>query len=121
DLARRAEAALECVGPDERVNEGVLCEALDRRHLAAADRVDEGDAREHRHAVELHRAGAAVALAAGDLGAGEAEVEPQCLRERAPDGSIELIGMTVDAKPNHSRKEARRGCPQGGSAETSSG
>src|SRR5207237_1492265 len=86
DLARRAEAALKSVRADERVDEWMLGQAFDRRHLAVADCVGERDAGEHRHAVELHRAGAAVPFAAGDLGAGQAEVEPQRIRERPLDG-----------------------------------
>ena len=72
DLPRRAEAALDRVGADERVDERMVAQALDRRHLAL-DRVRERDAREPRHAVDLHRAGAAVALVAGDLRAGQPE------------------------------------------------
>ena len=34
DLARRAEAALDRVGADERVDQRVVAQALDRRHLA---------------------------------------------------------------------------------------
>ena len=44
DDLRGAEAALHGVGPDERLHERVVTKALDRRHLAVADRVHE---REH--------------------------------------------------------------------------
>src|SRR6185437_4510070 len=87
DLAGRAEAALDGVGADERLDERVLAEPLDRRHLAV-DRVRERDAREPRHAVDLHGAGTAVALVAGDLRPGQAELLPQNLREARPDGSV---------------------------------
>jgi hypothetical protein len=53
------------------------------------DGVHERDAGEHRHAVELHRARAAVALAAGDLRAGQPEVLAQRLGERAPDRGVD--------------------------------
>ena len=101
DLARRAEAALERVGADERVDERVVGESFDRRHLAGADGVDERDAREHGHAVELNGAGAAVALAAGDLRARQAEVLAQGFGERLPDRCIERVVVSVDAKFRH--------------------
>src|SRR6266550_2087146 len=149
DLARRAEAALKGVCADERVHQRMFRKALDRRHLAVTDGVDEGDAGENRHPVELDRAGTAVPLAARDLGPGQAEVEPQRVGKRAPDGRLELVGVTVDREldqltmrpaslssslswplacsPFACFGRARltrvspRGCPQGGSAETSSG
>src|SRR5438094_7421138 len=149
DLARRAEAALEGVCADERVDQRMFGKALDRRHLSVMEDVDEGDAGENRHAVELDRAGAAVPFATGDLHAGQAEVEPQRVGKRAPDGRLELVGVTVDREldqltmrpaslssslswplacsPFACFGRARltrvspRGCPQGGSAETSSG
>ena len=67
DLARRAEAALQRVGADERVDHRVVAQALDRRHLAPADPVGERDARERRRAVDEHGARAAVPLVARDL------------------------------------------------------
>ena len=103
DLARRAEAALERVGANERIDELVVARALDRRHLAGAHGVDERDAREHGHAVELDRAGAAVALAAGDLRPRQAEVVAQGLRERPPDRSVERVVVSVDARLRHRR------------------
>ena len=85
----RAEAALHRVGADERVDERMLAQPLDRRHLAL-DEVRERDARERRHAVDLHGAGAAVALVARDLRAGEpeplAQHVRQALAERRVDG-----------------------------------
>src|SRR5947208_12448314 len=100
DLPRRAETALGRVGLDESLDERVLPQPLDGSHLAFADRVDKRDAGEHRHPVELHRAGAAVTLAAGDLRAGQAEVEPERLGQRAPHGRFELIGVAVDRELN---------------------
>ena len=83
---------------DERLDERVVAQALDRRHLAVADRVHERDAREHRYAVELDRAGAAVALAAGDLRAGQAELVAQGVGERRPDRGVDLVAAAVDAQ-----------------------
>src|SRR5882724_7185820 len=82
--------------------------ALDRRHLAVTDGVDERDAGENRHPVELDRAGTAVPLAAGDLGAGQAEVEQQRFGERPSDGRIELVGMAVDRELEHLRTQLCR-------------
>jgi hypothetical protein len=59
----------------------VVAETFDRRHLAIANRVHEGDARQRRHAVELNGARTAVSLAARDLRAGEPEVFAQDLCE----------------------------------------
>ena len=77
-------------------DERVLAQALDRRHLALADRVGERDAGEDGHAVELDGAGAAVTLAAGDLRPRQAEVVPEHVRERAPDRRVDLVGVAVD-------------------------
>jgi hypothetical protein len=98
DLPGRAEAALERVGADERIDERVVGETFDRSHRAVADRVGERDAGEDQDAVELNRAGAAVALAASDLGAGEAEVEPQDLGEGALDRRVQPAAVTVDGE-----------------------
>src|SRR3712207_7771004 len=55
DLPGGAEAALDGVGADERVDHRVVAQPLDGRHVAALDGVDERDAREHGDAVELDR------------------------------------------------------------------
>ena len=113
----RAEAALERVAADERVDERVVAQALDRRHLAVADGVRERDAREHRHAVELHGARAAVALAAGDLRPGQAEVVAQHARRASgrPAASTRYAAA-VDAELKH--RSSPRGCRRGGRAGT---
>jgi hypothetical protein len=98
DLPRRAEAALERVGADEGIDERVLLQPLDRRHLALADRVHERDAAQNRDTVELDGAGAAMALAAGDLRPRQAEIVAQRLRERPPDRRRELVRLPVDAE-----------------------
>jgi hypothetical protein len=104
DLTGRAEPALERVGADERVHERVVPQPLDRRHLALADRVNERDAREHGHAVELHRARAAVAFRAGDLRAGQAELLAQSLGERQPDRRVDLKDSPVHAQAQHATR-----------------
>ena len=91
DLARRAEAALEGVGADERIHERMLSQAFDRRHLALVDHVHERDARVDRDAVEEDRARAAVALGARDLGPGQAEPVAERVCERRPDGNVEVV------------------------------
>jgi hypothetical protein len=101
DLARRAEAALERVSADERVDERVLAQALDRCHLALADHVHERDARVDGDAVEQHGARAAVALGARDLRPGEAKLVSQRLRERRADRHREAVHLTVDLELRH--------------------
>ena len=81
DLTRCAESALHGVRPYERMNEGMVAQAFDGRHLSVADGVDERDAGEGRYSVELHGAGTAVSLAACDLRSSEAEVLAQHLRK----------------------------------------
>ena len=54
--------------------------------------------REHGHAVELDGARAAVALAAGDLRPGQAEVLAQRLGERPADRRVERVVVAVDAE-----------------------
>src|SRR5438105_1200074 len=88
DLPRSAEAALHGVGADER------------------------DAREHRDAVDQHRARAAMALAARDLRAGEAEIFAQHLRERAADRSVDLVTAAVDLELRRESSPPR--CLRGG-------
>src|SRR5262249_19675703 len=84
----RAEAALEAVLLVEallnRVQLGTVREALDRLHLAAVDLDGEVRARLGRSPVDEHRARAAVARVAADMGAGEAELLPQQVDEQQP-------------------------------------
>ena len=94
----RAVAALDGVGADEGVDERMLAQALDRRHLAL-DRVRERDAGEPRHAVDLDGAGAAVALVAGDLRPGQPELLAQDVREARPDRRVEDVLAAVDRQP----------------------
>jgi hypothetical protein len=103
DLAWGAEAALERVGADERADERMVAEALDRRHLSVAHGVDERDAAERRRAVELDGARAAMALAAGDLRPRQAELVAQRLGQRLADRCLELVVVAVDAQPRRER------------------
>jgi hypothetical protein len=98
DLAGCAKPALKCIGPNERRDERVLAQTLDRGHLPLSDRVDESDAGEDRDAVELHGASSAVALAAGDLRARQAEIETQRLGQRPLDRGLQPVDPAVDAK-----------------------
>src|SRR4029079_19827502 len=84
--SRRADAALRGAVGNERAlqrREGAVGprEAFDRRHRAAAALADGDDARADLLAVEQHRARAAVAGVAADLGAGEAELVAQRVGE----------------------------------------
>ena len=57
----------------------------------------EQDARAHRLAVEQHGAGAAHPVLAADVGAGEAEVVAQEVREQQARLDLALVGAAVDA------------------------
>ncbi len=58
-------------------------EAFDRAHVAAVGLDGEREAGAHRLAVELHRAGAADAVLAADLGAGQPLVADEVRQQRA--------------------------------------
>ena len=99
---------------------------LDRRHVAAGDRPDRGHAGAQRLAVDQHRAGAAEPLAAGVLGAGQAEVEAQ-VGEKVARAVVGLAPLAVDPERRHaspSRGEPpscrgpEYGAPTPGSATT---
>ena len=100
DLPGRAETALERVGANERLDQGVVAKALDRRYLPL-DRVDEGEARQHRDAVELDGAGAAVAFVAGNLRPRQPELVAEHLGEGGADLGLDRVPLTVDAKLKH--------------------
>src|SRR6476619_3698920 len=91
DLPRCAEAALERVGADERLHEGMVAQPFDGRHLALADGVDQRDARERGRAVEQHGAGAAVSLAARDLRPRQAELAAEDVEQRGADRRAALV------------------------------
>ncbi len=96
DLARRAEAALKRVGADERVDERMVAKPFDRRHFPTVDGMDERQAREDGHAFELDGAGAAVALVARDLRAGQSQPLAKHLGERRPNLRVEGELLAVD-------------------------
>ena len=101
----RADAALRRAVGDEgalqdRERAIGLGEALDRRHRAPGALADGDDARADLLAVEQHGAGAAVAGVAADLGAGEAELVAQGIREAPRGVAGELARGAVDAEAN---------------------
>ena len=73
-------------------------EALDGAHVAAIDLADGHQAGVHHLAVEEHRAGAALALAAALLGAGQAEVLAQHVEQPAHAGHRDLELDAVDGQ-----------------------
>src|SRR5690242_8388694 len=104
--ARRAESALQAVLLGEallhRMELAALLQAFDRGDLAAVRLHGEHGARLHRLAVQVHRAGAAVAGVAADVGPGHAEVLADEVHEqesrldfglahRAVDGDADLV------------------------------
>jgi hypothetical protein len=74
----------------------MVAKALDRRHLARADRLRERDARERRRPVEQDGARTTVALSAGDLRAREPEVVAKRLGKRLQDGAVDRVAAAVD-------------------------
>ena len=86
-----------CTGPSEPSAlvspSTVVISAVDRR-----DR--EHQARPHRPPVDQHGAGAADAVLAADVGAGQAEVVAQRVGEQPPRGHARLVGDAVDAQPD---------------------
>ncbi len=113
DLTGCAEAALHRVGANERVDERMVAQAFDRRHLPAY-RVCERDAREHRHTVDLHRARTAVTFVARDLRPGEADPLPQDRREAHADRSVERMSLAVDRQPELTHESSPQRCRQAG-------
>ena len=102
DLAGRAVAALEGVVIDEgllhRMQRAVrLGEAFDGGDLLALDARGERQARQHAAAVDQHRAGAALAMVAALLGAGQADVLAQRVEQRGPHVERQLMALAVDA------------------------
>src|SRR5204862_2405445 len=99
--ARRAEAALEAVAFPEGL--------LQRMELLRSGRLPfdggegmavrlhgEHDARAHRLAVEEHRAGAAHAVLAADVSAGQVQLVAQEVREQQAGLDLALVGAAVD-------------------------
>src|SRR5215211_2339395 len=85
---RRAEAALQRVLP-------VLRQPLDRPHAPAARLRRQHEAGTHRLAVQLDRAGAADAVLAADLGAGQVEVVADKVGKQGPRLHLALVPLAV--------------------------
>ena len=111
--ARRADAALRRAVGDEgalqrRQRAVGAGEAFDRRHRAAVALADADDARADLLAVEQHRAGAAVAGVAADLGAGQAELVAQRVGEAPARIAGELARAAVDVDADDAGSPAGR-------------
>src|SRR3954452_7016110 len=74
-------------------------QAFDGGHLAALALRCERQARQHALAVEQHRAGAARALVAAVLRAGQVELVAQCIEER--DAAVETPPPGAPVDPQH--------------------
>ena len=101
--ARRAEAALQAVIVDKGLLQNrqlaVGRKALDRRHLAVVRLHRKHQARARRVAVDQHRAGAAHAVLAAEMRAGEVEFVAQEIGERQPRIDHACVGLAVDRDP----------------------
>jgi hypothetical protein len=82
----------------QRVQFAVLGQALDGDDAAAFDAGDGDQARTDLAAVEQHRAGAAIAGVAADLGAGETERVTQHVGEALHGVGLELDGAAVQGE-----------------------
>ena len=101
-LARRAESALRAVAGDERrlkrIEPAVAGEPFDRFHGAAIGPDRELTARVDGDAVEMHRARAALAAVAPDLGPRQVEVVADQLGERPPMLDVDGAPYAVDGQ-----------------------
>src|SRR5207247_8226497 len=97
--ARRAKPALQGVVKHERALQLLdlarIGQALDRVYLAAVGLRREHEAGAHDFAVDAHRAGAAHAVLAADVGAGELELVPEEVGEVEPRGHAALHSLAV--------------------------
>src|SRR5262249_55125065 len=110
DEARRAEAALDAARLDERLLDRVV-DPLDGDDVVPLGLRCEDEARADEHAVEEHRARAALALLAGVLRAREAEPLAQRVEEALalPDVGFRLAAVDAERDPHAStRASARR-------------
>src|SRR5262249_47242582 len=102
DLTGRAIATLERVVVDERLLQGmqgaVPRQTFDRGHAGAILHDGEREARHNTPAVEQHRAGAALAVVATLLRAGQIEVLAQCIEQGGPRRHLELLLDVIDDK-----------------------
>ena len=117
DHARRAVAALQRVaileGLLDRMQRAVLGgERLDGADLVAGGLHREGQARAAGLAVDQHRAGAADAVLAADMGAGEAELVAEEIGEEHANADVALDLLAVDrerdARPSDRLRPAGR-------------
>ena len=112
DLAGLAIAALHDVGFDPRTLHGmlaVLADAFDGGDFLAGERRDRRDARTHRHAVDMHGAGAALGHAAAELGAGQADQVAQHPEQRHVAGRIDFMLPPVDVEFHRTPRSVGRG------------
>ena len=100
--ARRAEAALQSVVLDERLLQRVqlvaVRQALDGADLASLGLHREHQARAHRFAVDQHRAGAADAVLAADMGPGLAAIVADGIDQGAPRIDAHAVTASVDGE-----------------------
>ena len=117
DLPRRAVAALEAVMLDERLLQRVQAvavrQALDRGDLAALVLHRQRQAGVDALAVDQHRAGAAGALVAALLGAGEAEVVAQQVEERGAQVDVDATARPLIQKSIATLLSEANGLPTG--------
>src|SRR5438067_9957627 len=86
----------------------VLSEALHRHHFVSLRLHGEDEARTDEPPVEEHRAGTALALLAGILGARKPEPLAQCEQETLSFPDIRLARLAVDVERNpHARHRSR--------------
>ena len=99
DLTRGAVAALIAVVLDEGGLHGMqmirLADALDGRDLIRRVHHGKRQARVHALAVHMHRAGAALAVIAALLGAGQVQVFAQAIEQRGPRIDAQRIALAV--------------------------
>jgi hypothetical protein len=120
DLSRRAIAALEGVLVDEgllhRMQLAVLRKPLDGGDLLAFGGQRQRQAGEHAAAFNQHRAGAALAVIAALLAAGQAKMLAQCVQQRGARVDVERTGFAVDLQRDRDGQGSilHRGNPSGG-------
>ena len=86
----------------DQLHHTVVLEAFDRAHRPAGDRRGERDARAHRFVVDEHRAGAAHAVLAAEMRAGEVQALAQEIGQRHPvldlRGDVFVVYLQNDAR-----------------------
>src|SRR5262249_37346672 len=83
-----------------RVDLIALSQPLDRQHLVPLGFEGKNETRINRFAVQQHRTGAALALAAALLGTGQVQLFPQELQERLARLDRHFIGCTIHGQRN---------------------